>query len=85
MERDPDEDRAVVGKAEHGSPRAALFAARYTTQLTAWAIRQDVPLDMGRIMSSDMIDRFVATGLGNLQWSSKSSVRSHLWRVARAQ
>ena len=77
--------RAVVGKAEHGSPRAALFAARYTTQLTAWAIRQDVPLDMGRIMSSDMIDRFVATGLGNLQWSSKSSVRSHLWRVARAQ
>lgn len=80
-----DEVRAAVGRAEHGSARAALFAVRYTAQLTVWALRQDVPLDMGRILVPSMIDHFVATVLANLSMSSKSSVRSHLRRVARAQ
>lgn len=77
--------RAAVRRADHATPRAALFAMRYTTQLTVWAIRNDVPLDMSRILSPDRIDRFVAIVLRQLCSSSKSSVRSHLRRVAWAQ
>lgn len=74
----------AVAAAAFASPYGTLTALRYTVVMVSWVHREGLGLDPEVVFDPLQVERFVATQLGHMSPSGRSTVRGHLRRVARA-
>lgn len=74
----------AVAAAAFASPYGALTALRYTVVMVSWVHREGLGLEPEVVFDPLQVERFVATQLGHMSPSGRSTARGHLRRVARA-